>query len=226
MKQEITEEFLYRYMPQAEEQWISAIEKQAGQKHEFSKRFEKHMKRILREGSRSKNMRKFMRITRRAAAVFLIILSVLLTITLSVEATREKLIELVRRIYADWTETEYNLKEGVDGKFRLIEPEYLPEGYREYEKEFFDHFYTIYYRNNGNEDTQIMYNEILADGLTVGMDTEDAEVKVITINGVDVEYFENKGIGYVTWIEGDTYFNLTGYIDVNELLQMAKSMIE
>ena len=66
MRQEVTDEFLYQYMPQAEEAWIGAIEKQAEEGHVYSRRFEKKMKRILKDGSRSSTMRRVMRMGRRA----------------------------------------------------------------------------------------------------------------------------------------------------------------
>ena len=135
MRQEVTDEFLYQYMPQAEEAWIGAIEKQAEEGHVYSRRFEKKMKRILKDGSRSSTMRRVMRMGRRAAAVLLILLTAAFTICISVEATREQLIDFVEEIHEDWTEYRYNLKEGVEREFRHVEPEYLPEGYYEDSRE-------------------------------------------------------------------------------------------
>ena len=168
MRQEVTDEFLYQYMPRAEEAWIGAIEKQAEEGHVYSRRFEKKMKRILKDGSRSSTMRRVMRMGRRAAAVLLILLTAAFTICISVEATREQLIDFVEKIHEDWTEYRYNLKEGVEREFIQVEPEYLPEGYYEKDREVFDDFVTIYYCNRENPDFEIIYNEILADGLTVG----------------------------------------------------------
>ena len=227
MRQEVTDEFLYQYMPQAEEAWIGAIEKQAEEGHVYSRRFEKKMKRILKDGSRSSTMRRVMRMGRRAAAVLLILLTAAFTICISVEATREQLIDFVEEIHEDWTEYRYNLKEGVEREFRHVEPEYLPEGYYEDSREKVGDMTFIYYRNESREvDTEIEYMECLADGLTVGLDTEGIKVKTKKIKGEKIHYFENKGVGYVFWTDEDTYYDLTAYIEVEELLKMAESIIE
>lgn len=73
MRQEVTDEFLYQYVPRAEEAWIGAIEKQVEAGHAYSRRFEKKMKRIL--------------------------LSAAFTICISVEATREQLIDFVEQMF-------------------------------------------------------------------------------------------------------------------------------
>ena len=108
----------------------------------------------------------------------------------------------------------------------LIEPGYLPEGYREYDREDMGDVVHIYYQNEKQGiDTEIIYEESTADGLTVGLDTEGAIIKTKDIGGENVEYFENKDMGYVYWTDADTYYNIIGYIDVNELLKMADSII-
>lgn len=230
MKQKITDDemdaLLHQYMPLAEEKWIAALMKKAEEEpHVFSERFERNMAHMIEEYDRECK-KKRRSLIRRIAAVFFVIVSVSFALCMSVEATRESFIEFVEKIHSDWTEYRYVLKEGTKAEFVLIEPGYLPEGYSEYGREDMgDAVYIYYQKEKQGVDTEIIYEESTADGLTVGLDTEGAMIKVEEIAGEKVEYFENKGVGYVYWTDANTYYNIIGRIDVNELLKMAKSVI-
>lgn len=228
MVKKITDEMLYQYMPKAEEQWIRTIDaaSEDNGKHIYSERFQKTLKKQIRYAKRSELTHSLIRFSKKAAS-FLLLFGLLFFIgCMSVKATRKMLIDFVQKIYSDCTDYMYNLKEGVDGEFHLIEPDYIPEGYTESEREeIFDRGIYIYYATEDGS-KEIEYNQVVADGLTVMLDTEGAIIKKKEINGIDVEYFTNKGIGYVHWTKGNCYYRLMGSADVKELLKMAESIIE
>ena len=231
MKIQIAEDkldvLLYEHMPRAEEKWIAALEKRAVEEEYVpSKRFREEMRGLADKANRMERRKRMIKLLKHAAAVFLVFLSVSFIACMSVEATRAEFIRFIKKIHADWTEYKYDLEEGAAAEFVLIEPGYLPEGYREYDREDMGDVVHIYYQNEKQGiDTEIIYEESTADGLTVGLDTEGAIIKTKDIGGENVEYFENKDMGYVYWTDADTYYNIIGYIDVNELLKMADSII-
>ena len=227
MEKSITDEMLRQYMPEAEERWISVIDDSMKQdaRHIYSEKFQKELKKQIRLGKRSELTHGLLRFIRKAACFFLVFAAIAFIGCMSAEATRKMLIDFVQKIYSDCTDYMYNLKEGVDGEFHLIEPDYIPEGYTESEREeIFDYGIDIYYTTEDGS-KEINYFQIVADGLTVTLDTEGAIIKKKEINGIDVEYFTNKGIGFVHWTEGTCYYEFTGPVDVKELLKMAESII-
>lgn len=231
MKKQIAEDeldrLLYEYMPRAEEKWIAALEKRSSEEEYVpSDRFLEMAGHLIDKANRMEKRQRMVKLLKRAAAIFLIIVSASFAACMSVEATREKFVEFIRKLHADWTEYKYDLKEGAEAEFVLIEPGYLPEGYREYAREDMGDVVHIYYQNEKQGiDTEIIYEESTAEGLTVGLDTEGARIKTKNIGGEKIEYFENKEMGYVYWTDEDTYYNIIGYVDVNELLKMADSII-
>ncbi len=218
---------LYEHMPRAEEKWIAALEKRA-QEEEYtpSEQFREKAGYLTDKANRMEKRNRMVKLLKHAAAIFLIMVSVSFAACMSAEATREEFIEFIRKLHADWTEYKYDLKEETAAEFVLIEPGYLPEGYREYDREDMGDIVHIYYQNEKQGiDTEIIYEESTAEGLTVGLDTEGAIIKTKDIGGENVEYFENKDMSYVYWTDADTYYNIMGYTDVNELLKMADSII-
>ena len=69
----ITEEMLYKCAPKAEKLWLSSLppDNQIPE-HKFSRRFERKMRRFIREQRRSLPMRKALQIARQTAAANLI----------------------------------------------------------------------------------------------------------------------------------------------------------
>lgn len=68
---EITEEMLYKYAPKAEKLWLDSLPPDAQiPEHQFSRRFERKMKKLIRDQRRSPSMRQLMRIARQTAALF------------------------------------------------------------------------------------------------------------------------------------------------------------
>ena len=140
MKIQIAEDkldvLLYEHMPRAEEKWIAALEKRAVEEEYVpSKRFREEMRGLADKANRMERRKRMIKLLKHAAAVFLVFLSVSFIACMSVEATREEFIRFIKKIHADWTEYKYDLEEGAAAEFVLIEPGYLPEGYREYDRE-------------------------------------------------------------------------------------------
>lgn len=220
------DELLYQYMPLAEEKWMETLERRAAEEEYIpSEEFQKKEKFLIEKGNCIEKRRKRIGLVKRIAAVFFVMISVSFAVCMSVDATREDFIRFTKKLHSDWTEYRYDLEEGTETEFELIEPTYLPEGYREYDREDMGDLIHIYYQNEKGVNEEIIYEESTAEGLTVGLDTEGADIKTKEICGENVEYFENKGMGYVYWTDADTYYNIIGYVDVDELLKMADSVI-
>ncbi|MCR5323530.1 MAG: hypothetical protein K6E85_09700, partial [Lachnospiraceae bacterium] len=71
-----TEDNLRMAARQVEQEWEESIDREYGSlpEHHFSKRFERRMKRLIRKQSRTPQGKKFISVTKKVAAIFLIVL--------------------------------------------------------------------------------------------------------------------------------------------------------
>ena len=101
---EITEEMLYKYAPAAEKLWLGSLPPDDQiPEHQFSQRFERKMKKLIRYQRHSHSMRQFMRIARQTAVVILVVVSLSFSCLMTVEAYRAKFIEVVTEVFYDLT---------------------------------------------------------------------------------------------------------------------------
>lgn len=227
MVKDITDELLYQYVPEAEEQWIQTVDDFARQHEEpvYSESFRKLLKEQMRYGKRKELICGLIRFVRKTASFLVLFVLAAFIACMSVKATRMIIIEFVEKIYTNCTDYIYNLKEGGSSEYGLIEPKYIPGGYEEIGREDAAGMGTyIYYQNDKNE--EIEYMQMVADGLTVTLDTERAITKDMEIHGIKVEYFTNKDVSYVYWTERNCYYSLTGRIEEQELIRMAETVIK
>jgi hypothetical protein len=227
MAKKIDDDFLYKYMPRAEEKWMEAIENTEQEPHIYTKKFQRELKKIIRDSKRSKTIRKQMTYLRRIAAVIAITLTIFFAGCMSSEAARAKLFEIIKNVYEDCTEYFYNHSSSklLNRELIFIEPSYLPEGYQESER-IEEMGVVIYQKESEGEETQIEYYEALVRGLGVVLDTEGATIEEGEISGTKVEYFTNKGNSYLYWTDEDTYYRIVGKIKMKEMFKIGKSIID
>ena len=96
----ITDEMLYRNAEKACKLYLNELTDGYNKEpaHEFSKKFLKNMRRIIRDQRRTPQMRVAIKSIRKAAIVILIIFAGLFATTMSVEAYREQFINLIKKI--------------------------------------------------------------------------------------------------------------------------------
>ncbi len=136
---EITEEMLYKYAPKAEKLWLDSLPPDDQiPEHQFSRRFERKMKKLIRDQRRSPSMRQFMRIARQTAAAILIVVSLSFSCLMTVEAYRAKFIEIVTEVFYDLTHFTFFSSWSEDMGLGGIEFSYLPDGMAEVQRETFD----------------------------------------------------------------------------------------
>lgn len=148
---EITEEMLYKYAPKAEKLWLNSLPPDDQiPEHQFSRRFERKMKKLIRDQRRSPSMRQFMRIARQTAAVILIVVSLSFSCLMTVEAYRAKFIEVVTEVFYDLTHFTFLSSWSGDVGLGKIEFGYLPDGMAEVQRETFEETQgqTIYFEDD------------------------------------------------------------------------------
>lgn len=179
----VTDEWLYKYMPAVDAAIIRKLESQVDTDYEFSRKFERRMKRLMRREAHPW-MEKTQKIIKRAAAIFTGIIGAALIVTMSVEAYREKFFETVKTILEDSVLYSYLVDEERTA-FHCIEPEYIPEGYQEMERIVTEHWFSLTYENEkGNF---IIWDQLLiTDGSRLVLDSEYEKQVIREVNGDDL----------------------------------------
>lgn len=218
MKQEWElEEELIRAATQAEEIILQNIPLQI-KEHDFSPEFENKMKKLIKHQKRKVGNKWSKR-----AAVVLLILGLTLSIGMSVEAVRLRVIKMMTVIFDKFTAISYERVGGQIGGDQKVEYRlnYIPKGFVEIEKkEVFEDIQIIYENKSGQK---IVFMQVEVAGNQVVVDTENTEMEKVLMGGEEVYYYENKGSKNLIWFEGEYQLTLISEIDKKELEKMYKS---
>nr|MBH7938434.1 DUF4367 domain-containing protein [Clostridioides difficile] len=171
--------------------------------HVFSKGFERKMKKLIKQQKRSSLTNKLIFYSKRTAIVFLIVLASLFTITMSSEALRSRFFELVIRVYEDLTSFVFSTNEEDNLSLKNKEPEYIPKGFKEVDR--VDDF-VITYKNDENIEIQYVTDKISSNSII--LDTENAKVKDIFVNGYKAKYIRKGTFLQLFWNDNNFIYLL------------------
>lgn len=122
---EITDEWLYQYMPVVDNAMIKALEGQVDEDYVFSKRFERKMKKVIRREAHPA-LTGAQQLLKRVAIFFTGIVCAGLVLTLSVDAYRDKFFMTLKTLREDATRYNYSSEE----KDAVLTPRYRPASRR------------------------------------------------------------------------------------------------
>ena len=226
---QITDEMLYRHAPEARDLWLSTLPSDADiPEHIFSRRFERKMKRLIREQKRSPQANRMIRGLRRVAAIILVIGILSFSGLMTVEAYREKVIEVITLVFHDLTNYRFISEEsGSEQHVDLpdITFQYIPDGMEKVEDTARERFrYILYEAQDGNffELTQTViidnsdYEKIL--------DTEDAITEEFYIGDSEAVLNTKNGVTTIFWTKDHILYSLYGTIDPTELKSVAEKI--
>lgn len=168
----------------------------------------------------------------RAVLVIAVIFTLTFGITMSVDALRADFTRFLLTFYPDSTRIEL-IREETDGS--LIEggqtlritnkyvPTYIPDGFTLHSIAMTDLDLDLYYLNE--EGGMISFSEY-GSGMSTHIDTENAEiVKTVDISGHPGILAYEQGMTTVSWQAGEVYFVLFAHLDMDETLEIARSVI-
>ena len=229
---EITDEMLYNSAPKAEEIILSKIPDDKDLNHKFSRRFEKKMNRLIKEEKRHPAINKLYLYTKRTAIIFLIVATGLLTVTFSVESLRTKFINMVIKIYEEYTSIRINsdMSNGSINSSNLPYPRYMSSEFKEISKEESDSDIFISY--SSNNDSIIDYQCFIIDKYSASIDSEDSNSKNVLINNNTGKYIVTEDVQTIFWNdEKYTYMiqvisskNTENKISIEELIKISENI--
>lgn len=191
--------------------------------HEFSPRFARRMRAVLREGERPPRVNRVIFLGKRSAAVLVAAAVVAFGAVMSVAAWREAFFDFIEEKFSDHSHVSYRQTGEIVLPETLIKyaPQYIPEGYELVFSDAIDTSYTMYYRNKDGKG--IYFDQTRLDTVEYAIDTERHDFEEIEVNGDAARFLPNEEEPILLW-ENDIYlFVLSGNIDKKELIKMAES---
>lgn len=222
MKHRIDDDFLYHHMPEAERKLLA--DHPPEEEHRFSLRFRWKMHQLL---GRKLRLEKYppLSVGKRVLLVATVLLFLSIGIFMSSEADRMHFSRSVVKQYPRYTEirTECYVHSSEDVVVEPIDPSYIPEGYQSYETIHNRMTYIQYYRNDNG--VKISYYQHILGG-TTHLDTEDAVVETVLMEGLELMVIEKNGNVMIFWHDDRCTYLLDGEVEKVEMLRMAESIIK
>ncbi len=223
MNKMIDDNFLYEHMPYAEKLMLERIPPENELSHQFSRRFKRKMKALLKYEGRTPAMRQFVHRMKIVAAMLLVTLSLTFGTIMSVETYRVRFFEFVTQIWEELTSIIIRSDSNADhDTLVLVSPTYIPEGYSILEQTSNEYKNSIIYYNESG--AEIYYLQKLSSQSEFIFDSEDAEPKEITIGTHKGYIIMNKGVTQIYWYDKFNVYSIVGSLDDSELIKMAKSI--
>lgn len=191
-------------------------------KHEFSPKFEKKMKKLI--SRRKKPYYKIINTAgkRTACAAVIVLVSSSVTI-MNVEALRNAFSDFFISIYEKFSTVQpieddsapETLEEIYAITYNLNDFEIIYEELNEYRHDI----------DYGKDNIVIYFSQYTKEMYDSNVNTEDAEILTIDINGHEAIYFiDNHNYYNLIWDNGDYIISLSSNINKNTLIEMAKSV--
>lgn len=217
---QITDELLYQHASQARDLWLDTLPQQDEiPAFTCSNRFQRRMNRLLRQQRRSPKGNRILHDMKRIIAAFLIVVTITFAGLMTVEAVRQKVIELVVHVYHELTQYEYSSDKDV-AVLPELHFDYLPAGMELVSDETHADFgrYILWKSDSGQYlDVECVAAATYSTG-TLVIDTEDAQVTTHIIKGREVTFVLKDGTYIIRWADEIAHYTIQSDLDLPELL--------
>lgn len=223
----VTDEMLYQNAAAARDIWLGTLPSDGEiPEHKFSKDFEQKMKKLIKNQRRPGWVQISLLYLKRAAAVAMIALVVTAVGVMSVDAYRERVLQVVTQVFHEFTSYRF-YTEGSDGYAQLPEVEftYIPEGFELVESSVRETRAYYLYENTDGKFFEL--NELLvqANG-DYGMilDTEDSQMEQFCIGDSEAICNTKGSDTIVMWSNENIRLDVYGNIGVEEVKLIAQGV--
>ena len=223
----ISDETLRQNAAKARELWLDTLpRKDELPEYSASPAFQENMARLLRQGRRVEKRKSFLRSLGRVAAVLLLVTVVSFAGLMTVDAAfRAKILQVVSQVFSD--HTEYIYTGGEEGaKLPELRLDALPEGFEVLSDEQFEEKSRhIHCENNADYYLDIDVFVISANEVGTQMiDTEDAQVSVLDIQGREVTVVSKYDWHILLWTEDSTVISVESNIELQEIIAFVEKI--
>lgn len=221
----ITDDMLYQYAPLAELALLDSLPDDADlPAHHFSRRFERKMKTLIRQQRHTPAYNHTVLIAKRVAMIALMTTVVVFSSLMTVEAYREKVIEVITQVFHEFTDYRF-ASSSPDGTLPTVTFGYIPEGMKQTECEIDDTLgYFIYEADDGTYFELRQHLVTPESNYRKRVDTEDAEINRFDINGDEAVSMTKYGETTIIWSNQNTVYTLYSNMELSELQEIARQL--
>jgi len=188
----------------------------------FSKEHENAMQKIFRKERKKLFFKKVLKYSRRAAVFLSAVIIMSCIAVFSVEAWRVKVMNFVIEISQTHSEINFgeNSSKGDSYTSDEITIGYIPEGFKLEKRDVKNNMVSLIFKG---EEYYFVFsmNDITC---SIGIDTENASLKKITINGQEAFYSLNKNVNILVWHDDEFSYTLSGTLEEKEMVKIAESI--
>ncbi|GAU75871.1 outer membrane lipoprotein-sorting protein [Fusibacter sp. 3D3] len=146
---------------------------------------------------------------------------------MSVEAFRVKIFNMVTDVTEKYTAIRFKENDTSDALSRIEQwhsyyyPDYIPEGYALVEAKGSGALKIMYFSNGSND--RIEFSQASIDA-NLQVDTEDASIEDIEINGMAGIFVEKEDLSILLWATDTDAFYILGTLDKETFLNIAENL--
>jgi hypothetical protein len=190
--------------------------------HEFSKRFERRMGKLVRRGKTGSPAGGAVFLRRRAVALIATII-ILFASAMSVSAVRAAVFEFITEVYEKFTHMFFEesppSQESSD-EFIVRRPSFIPEGFELVDEKTAGPVLLVY--ENGSD--YISYSQQRLEDVSMDINTEGAELEEVEFNGHPAKYYSNRGVQNLLWYDDEYLYMVSSTLDRDTVFRIAESV--
>lgn len=220
---EALEELLYEYMPKVNI-LLDQLEEERDKDippHVFSEEYNKKMKKVIKEYSRTPMQRRLVTFRRFVAGFVILFILTNGILFATAEGYRERFFKIITTIYEKYTsimiEGEVPANEGLS----FNEPSYIPEGFEIINDRQDDTARVIQYMDDNKI---VVYKQSIITGGETKIDTEGTTIEEMEINEQLITYVFNKDMYIAYWTDENFKYIINAEISFEEFVKMIEGV--
>ncbi|AEV70083.1 DUF4367 domain-containing protein [Acetivibrio clariflavus] len=222
MKIDFTDEMLREAVVRADIRELEALSADYEIEHEFSKRFERRMKKLVRRSKTGNQAGGAVFLRRRAVALAAAIV-ILLATAMSVSAVRAAVFEFITEVYEKFTHIFFNESRSSSdsaGEFIVRRPSFIPEGFELVSEKTAGPVLLVYEKGTD----YISYSQQRLEDVSMDINTEGAELEELEFNGHPAKYYSNHGVQNLLWCDDKYMYMVSSTLDRDIVFKIAESV--
>ncbi len=199
--------------------------KELNEKYPTSAELDKRIKKLISEQKIKSKIRHFVKSNRKIAACFMVIIVLSSATLLSVEATRNVILNTFVNQFGKYTQIQFQDSSADGQQMDIFRPAYLPEGYKKISEEIYGNSALLVYSNES--DTEIVLKQRKAEEGTSLIDNENTNYTEVDISGNTAYLFKavkDDNYNVLLWKSHDVVFELTSKVNSDELIRIGNSL--
>ena len=222
MKIDFTDEMLREAVVRADIRELEAMPADHEIEHEFSKRFERRMGKLIRRGKTGSPVGAIA-FLRRHMVAFVAAIIILFASAMSVSAVRAAVFEFITEAYEKFTHIFFEesppSQESAD-EYIIRRPTFIPEGFELVNEKTTGPVLLVYEKGSD----YISYSQQRLENVSLQVNTEGAELEELKFNGLPAKYYSNRGVQNLLWYDDEYLYMVSSTLDRDTVFRIAGSV--